>query len=136
LGLDAFTQNAPSQYVAANKRHLQRVIEIMVERIASPETFDCAASQGSKSLGNIVMSRTKSLAEILGQKLAKLFSRKSRNRLHGRRPFKGVLKQCATDRNVVEGRLYKLWFAETLSQKALTVNAPGRPRTSVTSPSR
>src|SRR5215212_5007024 len=61
----------PLQNVPPYHRHLQRVFEIVVERIAHSQTFNGATSQRAKALCDIVVRRAKYPAEVLGEEFAK-----------------------------------------------------------------
>ena len=75
-------QHASAQDVAADHRHQHRVLEIVVERVASGDALDGAPGERTETLGHFVMGRAENVPEIVGKKLPQLLGRRGRDRVH------------------------------------------------------
>ena len=84
--LDTLRHGAAEQNVAADCRHQDRMLEVVVEGVASAEALDRDSRQPAYALGQIVVGRTEDLAEVFCDELAELLGRDGRHCVHCHAP--------------------------------------------------
>src|SRR5450755_3369703 len=80
-GFDALAHHPSPQNIPTDESDKDRMFEVMIKGIAPAEAFDGAAGERAKSLGNVLMPRTKHLAEILANEIAERLGNHRRDRL-------------------------------------------------------
>ena len=82
LGLEPLRQRAPEQDVAADRRHQDGMLEVVVEGVAPAEVLDRDSRQPAYALGQIVVGRTEDFAEVFCDEFAELLGRDGRHCVH------------------------------------------------------
>ena len=65
-GLDPLQERAATKNIATDDRHQQRMLEVVVKRVAAADTLDSDARERAQPLRRLVVGRAENLPEIVG----------------------------------------------------------------------
>src|SRR5450432_1436704 len=108
-GFDALAHHPSPQNIPTDESDKDRMFEVMIKGVAPTEAFNGAASERAESLGNVLMPRTKYLAEVLANEITERLGNQRRDRLHRWSPIEDQLIRPADRRNPAAGNASPIW---------------------------